>query len=152
MSALVKISLATLLYLVGFDLLGVLACSIFDVASVLPLKIGNTSTMLFYTVWIVDGIFCGLLSYDAGGRIGSEKGPGDWTGREGAGRTGLLVVLVQCLLVAGLWILCRSFLWQRGIASGITAPENPHLTLVFAASTIIAATVAHFQLRPAPPK
>ena len=100
MSALAKIFLATLLYLVGFDLLGVLACSIFDVASVLPLKIGNTSTMLFYTVWTVDGIFCGLLGYDAGGRISSEKGPGDWTGR-----TGLLVVLVQCLLVAGLWSL-----------------------------------------------
>jgi hypothetical protein len=149
MSRIVKIFLSTLLYLVGFDLLGVLLCAVFDVASVLPLKLGNTSTMLFYTVWIVDGIFCGLLSYDAGGRIGSEKGPGDWTSREGAGRTGLLVVLVQCVLVAGLLTLCRLFLWQRGIVSGIIAPDNPRLALVFATSTVVSAAVAHFQLRPA---
>lgn len=149
MSRIVKIFLSTLLFLVGFDVLGVLVSAIFDVASVLPLKLGNTSTMLFYAVWIVDGIFCGLLSYDAGGRVGSEEGPGDWTSRDGAGRTGLLVVLAQCLLVAGLWTLCSVFLWQRGIATGVIAPDNPRLTLVFAASIVISGAVAHFHFRPA---
>ncbi len=152
MSRIVKIFLSTLLYLLGFGLLGVLVCAIFDVASVLPLKLGNTSTMLFYAVWIVDGMFCGLLSYDAGGRIGSEKGPGDWTSREGAARAGLVVVVVQCLLVAGLWILCRVFLWQRGIESGIIAPDNPRVAFVFAASTVISAAVGHFHFRPAAQK
>jgi hypothetical protein len=73
-----KIVLCTLLYLAVFDLIGVIACFFFDVAGVLPLGIGATSTLLFYAIWIVLGIFCGLLSYDAGGKVGSASGTGDW--------------------------------------------------------------------------
>jgi hypothetical protein len=95
---------------VVFDLIGVAACSSFDVASVLSLNIGDTCTLLFYTIWIVLGIFCGLLSYDAGGKVGSPNGPGDWTSREGAGRTGLLVVGIESAIVAAVSILIDSLL------------------------------------------
>jgi hypothetical protein len=81
--------------------------------------------MPFYTIWIVAGIFCGLLSCDAGGKISSEKGPGDWTSRENAGRIGLLVFGVECLFVAALWILCRLFLWPTGAAPAFLSLKTP---------------------------
>lgn len=150
MRRIAKIVLTSLLYLVVFDLTGVVACSFFDIASVLPLKIGATSTALFYTIWIVLGIFCGLLSYDAGGKIGSASGPGDWTSREGAGRTGLLVVWIECMMVAAASILCCLFLWPRDLASGFSVPDNVFPTLSFFVAIVASAVLAHTRLRPAP--
>jgi hypothetical protein len=147
-----KIVLSTLLYLVVFDLIGVAACSFFDVASALPLKIGATSTLLFYTVWIVLGIFCGLLSYDAGGKLGSASGPGDWTSREGAGRTGLLVVWIESAILAAGAIVCCLFLWSHDSSSGFFVPDNAGLTLVFFVAIAASVVLAHTQFRPAPEK
>jgi hypothetical protein len=148
----VKIVFCALLYLAGFDLIGVVACSFFDLASALPLKLGNTSTLLFYTVWAVDGIFCGLLSYDAGGKLGSGKGPGDWSSRDGAASVGLLVLWLESAIVAALSILCYLFLWTGNLASSVLVPDDPRPTLVFFAAIVAAVVLAHTRLRPAPVK
>jgi len=147
-----KIILSTLVYLVVFDLIGVAVCSFFDLASVLPLKIGATSTVLFYAIWVVLGIFCGLLSYDAGGKIGSANGPGDWTSREGAGRTGLMVVWIESAILAAVLILCFLFLWQHDLASGFFVPGDARLTLVFFAAIVASVVLGHTRLRPTPEK
>ena len=152
MRKIAKIGLCTLIYLVVFDLIGVAACFFFDLVGVLPMKAGATSTLLFYTVWIVNGIFCGLLSYDAGGKIGSLEGPGDWTSREGAGRTGLLVAGIESVLVAGLLALCYRFLWQQGSAPDFYVPDNAGVTVAFFAAIVISVVFGHTQLRPSPEK
>ena len=143
-----KIVISTLLYLTAFDVIGVAACLFFEVAGVLPLSIGAVSAALFYTVWIVAGIFCGLLSYDAGGRRGSIEGPGDWTGREGAGRTGLLVLSIESAIVAVLWALFRFFLWGSQAASDNYVPDNRRLTSIFLAAVVASVILAHTRLRP----
>jgi hypothetical protein len=148
----VKIVLSTLAYLVVFDLIGVAVCSFFDIASALPLRIGATSTLLFYTIWVVLGIFCGLLSYDTGGKIGSANGPGDWTSREGAGRTGLLVVCIESGIVGAISILCYLFQWRHGSSSGFYIPDNAPVSLVFFVAILASIVVAHTCLRPQPGK
>lgn len=139
---------STLLYLVVFDLIGVVVCFFFDVASALPGS--RTSTALFYAVWMVLGIFCGMLSYNTGGNIASESGNGDWTSREGAGKTGLLVVLVTSAIVVTLSILCYRFLWRYGVESSFFVPDNAAPTLTFFVAILASIVAAHNVFRPKP--
>lgn len=139
-----------MLYLAAFELIGVAACFLLDLADVLPWRMGSASTALFYTVWIVNGIFCGLLSYDACGRIGSPEGPGDWTSRQTAGRTGLLVVAIESVMVAAVWILLRLFLWHGDWGAGIFVPDNALLTLFFFVAILASVVIGHTSLRPTP--
>lgn len=148
MRPLLRIAGSTLLYLVMFDLIGVGACLVFDVAGVLPLQIGATSTALYYTLWMVLGIFCGLLSYDRGGRTGSGAGPGEWTNREGAGRVGVLVVSIECVMMAAVSILCYLFLWRDNMAPSSFVPDNVRLTVAFFVAILAAVVFAHAWLRP----
>ena len=133
-----------LLYLVVFDV-GVVVVSFFlDFA---PVR--HKSTVLFYTIWFVAGVFCGFITYYTGGAILSADGKGEWMEREGAGKAGWFVILVMFLLLAGLSVLGYLFWWRGGANSSYYVPDNAALTLSFFATVLASTALAHKLLQPA---
>ena len=95
--------------------------------------------VIHYVLWCVLGIFCGLLSYDGGGRLASPSSPGDWTGREDAGKTGLIVVLTESVLLLLLFLRCY-----------LLKSSSMSLTLTFFVTIFVSIVFGHFKLRPKP--
>ncbi len=71
----------TLVYLVLFDIGGVVASLFYELT-------GLSSVGLFYLLWFVAGVFCGLMNYASVGEFASSDSKGDWTRCEDATETG----------------------------------------------------------------
>jgi hypothetical protein len=127
--ALAQSALITLLYLAVFDVVGVLASLIFDV---LPLR--AVSTALFYAIWFVLGVFCGVLSYSSAV----------------SGRAAWLVIATTALVLVALTWACTALLWQASIEASHFVPDNVPLTLVFFGATFGGTIIGHLALRPDP--
>jgi hypothetical protein len=126
-----------LLYTAGFGLIGGIVSFVFEAIGDLSME--GFDAVIFYVLWCVLGIFCGLLGYDGGGKFASPNSPGDWTGREDAGKTGLLVVLTESVLLLALFLPC--YLW---------ASSSLSLTLTFFMTVFVSIMFGHFKLRPKP--
>ena len=144
---LAKIAACTLLYLAVFDIAGVVVSFVFEVAGVVSRDI---SAALFYVLWLVLGVFCGLLNYNTAGSFASPKSGTDWTDRVDASQTGLLVCAISMLLLIGLSVLFFSTFWSRGAEGDHYVPDSMPLTLTFFTATAAATFVAHHALRPSP--
>ena len=66
-----KAALILLVFLVVADVIGVVVCTLIDVA---PLR--HKSSLLPYAIWLVLGIFTGLFAYNAAGAWASTKAEG----------------------------------------------------------------------------
>ena len=133
-----------LIYLVVFDVGVVAASFVLDVA---PVR--HKSNALFYTIWIVAGVFCGFITYYTGGAMVSAEGKGEWMERDGAGRAGLFVVLAMLFVLAGLSVLSYLLFWREGANSSYYVPDNAALTLSFFATVLASTVLAHKLLQPA---
>jgi hypothetical protein len=131
---LARIAASSASYLAAFALVGGIASFVFDVLDAVPVR--SISTALYYVLWCVLGIFCGLLSYDSGRRTASPQPPPDWTSREGAGKTGLMVILTEAILLAALFLPCY-------LVSGSVS-----LTLTYFIAIFASVVFGHFSLRP----
>jgi hypothetical protein len=140
---------SSLAYLAVFDLIGVAMCFFFDVMA--PFVRG-TSTALFYAIWLVLGIFCGILSYDTSGSFASPDSKGDWKNRADASKTGLLVILMSSVILAALSISFYLLLWRRQPASSVYVPDSASLTLTFFVAVLASVIFAHRSLGPEPKK
>lgn len=121
------VSIAVLLvYIVLADIAGVIAALICDI---LPSWI--TSAPLFYAIWFVDGVFCGLLSLQTAGNPMSGEGRGDWTTRHGAHKVGMIIAGLTTLILVALSILFQRILWNQPMASDHYVPDNFALTMTF---------------------
>jgi hypothetical protein len=142
------IVVTTLVGLVIFDLIGVAMSFYFDTFSS-----RSTSTALFYAIWFVLGVFCGLLIYNAGGSFVSPESKGDWTDREDAGKTGLVVILTATIVLAALSYSFYHFQWGRyNMAPSVFVPDSEPLTLTFFVTILASMILAHLALRPEPKK
>ena len=90
----VKVTATIVLYVVVFDVIGVVVSFVLDV---LPLL--GKSILAFYALWFVLGVFCGLLAYNLAGALITPDAGGDWTSRAGASRTGRLVTATSLTLM-----------------------------------------------------
>jgi hypothetical protein len=126
-----------LVYVTAFWLIGKIVSFFFENISDLPVE--GIDAVIYYVLWCVLGIFCGLLGYDAGGTLGSPSSPGDWTGRQDAAKTGLIVVLTESVVLLLLFVAC--YLW---------ASSSMSLTLTFYITVFVSITFGHFNLRPKP--
>jgi hypothetical protein len=144
---LAKIAACTMLYLAVFDIAGVVVSFVFDVAGVVS---RNISAGLFYALWFVLGVFCGLLNYNTAGGIASPKSEADWTNRADASQTGWLVCAISLLLLIGFSILFFSIFWSRSAEGDHYVPDSMPLTLTFFSATAAATFLAHNALRPSP--
>ena len=144
---LAKIAACTLLYLAVFDIAGVVVSFVFEVAGVVSRDI---SAALFYVLWLVLGVFCGLLNYNTAGSFASPKSGTDWTERVDASQTGLLVCAISILLLMGLSVLLFSIFWSRAGEGDHYVPDSMPLTLTFLVAIAAATFLAHHALRPSP--
>ena len=136
-----------LLYLVVFDVAVVAISFLLDIA---PVR--HKSTPLFYAIWFVAGVFCGFLVYLTAGGILSSDSSDDWTDREDAGLTGVLVILCTSVVLATLSILSYVFLWRGSTNSSYYVPDNAPLTLTFFVALLASTVLAHRTLRTDPKK
>jgi hypothetical protein len=140
-----KILACIVICLVVFDIIGVVVCFFFDV---MPLR--ASSTALSYAIWFVLGAFCGLLGYNAGGSSASPASEGDWSSRDDARKTGLLVILATLVILLTLSIVCYRLMWQYHLESSSFVPDSEPLTLTFFVTVFAAVVFAHKTLLPEP--
>ena len=144
---LAKIAVCTILYLAVFDIAGVVVSFVFEIAGVVN---RNISAGLFYALWFVLGVFCGLLNYNTAGGFASPKSEADWTDRADASQTGSLVCAISILCLIGLSVLFFSIFWSRNAEGDHYVPDSMPLTLTFFAATAAGTFLAHNVLRPSP--
>lgn len=140
-----KTIVVVLVCLVLADIAGALACTLFDI---LPLRFASPAVA--YAIWLVFGVFCGLLAYNIAGDWASPKGEGDWTVRRGAGRIGAGVLAVSVVIVAGLaWFFYRIY-WSRGVDGEYYVPDSEPHSIVFIVAVLGAMVAGRFVLMPKP--
>ena len=157
MKTLAKIVACTLAYLIVVDIVGAVLSLFFEIVPLL-----GVSAALFYAIWFVAGVFCGLLSYNSAGELAYPKQEGsgaddahaieEWTSRADAGRTGLLVISATATILVALSFLFRRLWWQYGNGSSNYVPDSEPLTLMFFATILASVIFAHTSLRPKPKK
>ncbi|MBX3562828.1 MAG: hypothetical protein KF780_13570 [Sphingomonas sp.] len=119
---------------------GVIAATIFDVA---PVR--GQSDVLPYAIWLVLGIFTGLIAY---GSAGGWATPGveDWTAAPGARRTGRIVLVTSIALLAGLTMFFHWLYWSRGVAGEYFVPDSASHSILFFVSVLAGMVFASFAL------
>lgn len=132
-------------WLVVADVAGVIACTVLDI---LPLR--GVSTALFYVVWLVLGIFCGLLAYNSAGAWATPPGPApdaaDWSGRPGARTAGTIVLVAGVALVAALVAALHAWYWVPDIAGDYYVPDSRTHTIVFAVAVALGLVAGRFMM------
>ena len=132
---LARIAGVFVVYVAGFWLIGEIVSFAFE--AIWDLSMEGFDAVIYYVLWCVLGVFCGLLSYDGGGKLASPSSPGDWTGRKDAGKTGAIVVLTESVLLLALFLSC--YLWVSSSRS---------LILTFFVTVFVSIMFGHFTLRP----
>jgi hypothetical protein len=134
----------TLLYLVGFDILGVIVSFALDI---LPLR--ALSVPLFYAVWFVLGVFCGLLGYNRTGAMLTPGAGDDWINRDTAVRAGRLVAGTMTFMLLAILVGIIIVLGDSSDNESVFVPDNVPLTVTFLIATAGAVLVANRTLKPA---
>ncbi|MEJ0064380.1 MAG: hypothetical protein WDM85_02345 [Caulobacteraceae bacterium] len=140
-----KTIVVVLVCLVAADIAGAIACTVFDI---LPLR--GASPAVAYAIWLVFGVFCGLIAYNIAGDWSSPEGEGDWTVRPGAGRIGVGVLVVSVVVVVALAWLFYSLYWSRGVDGEYYVPDSESHSIVFIVAVLGAMAAGRFVLMPKP--
>jgi len=141
-----KIAICTVLYLIVFDVIGVVASFILDVLFSLPVR--SASVAAFYALWLVGGVFCGLLNYDtAGGRL-YPKVEGNWSKEKDAVSAGRLVRAVA-IVVTILACAAANRMLGGNVSDDYFVPDNLPLTVTFCLGVIGGTLVAASAMLPA---
>ena len=136
--------------LVAADIVGAIACTIFDI---LPFRF--VSAGLAYAIWFVAGVFCGLFAYNFAGAWSSPKaeaGSGDWSTRQGAERIGTGILIISLVIVGALAWLFYTLYWSRGVAGDDYVPDSAPHSIVFLVAVLGAMAVGRFALMSTPAK
>ena len=149
----------TLVHLVVFGiiaaLLGMFVDFFSDVIGSMPSHRDNSSPLAFYALAFVLGVFCGFFNYRNAGEIISSqahpypsgKGSGaDWTDRQDAGKTGLLVIVTTGAVLSALLIAFVEF------ASWDELLDSASLALTYLTTVLAAEVFIHVSLDPQPAK
>ena len=114
-----------LVYLIAADLVGVAASFFCDVF----LSERRTSAALYYVIWFVIGVFCGVLIYVTCGSFTSPEKKGGLMEWGDKGQTGLLIIFTTGAILAGLSILFYRLDWRYSRADSVYVPDSESLTL-----------------------
>ncbi len=134
-----------LMWLVVFDVVGVVACLVLDVA---PLR--HNSSALPYTIWFVLGIFCGLMCYHAAGYFMGKADDTDWYERMGASRTGAYIIGLTATLLSLLSAIFYALWWRHPMVGEFFVPDSASTTLTFFMTILL--SMAFFRHTFAPEK
>jgi hypothetical protein len=122
--------ISILLLLLGFDIAGVVFSFLCDTF----VSERQTSTALYYTIWFVDGVFCGLFCYIANDDSDRKKPDA---------QTGLLAVWTMPFILAALSFLFYRLFWRQNMAPSVFAPDNEGLTLTFFITVAVSMAFAY---------
>jgi hypothetical protein len=129
-----KAATILLLFLVAADVIGVVVCTLIDVA---PLR--HKSSLLPYAIWLVLGIFTGMFAYNAAGAWASappqeSAASQDWSARPGARRIGSQIVVAGAPVLLALGLLFWKLYWSQSVTGEYFVPDSaPHSILFFLA-------------------
>lgn len=121
-----KTAAILLICLVLADVIGVIACLVFEVA---PLR-GN-SAALPYAIWLVLGIFTGFIALNGAGGWIAGSGEEDWSARSDARRIATGAALSGAAVLAALCVLFAVLFWSGGPLRAVYVPDSMPHTLVF---------------------
>lgn len=126
------------------DVVGVVACTIFDIA---PIR--GYSAALPYAIWFVLGVFAGVIaSFGAGSWITGKGEPWD----EGPDARALMLwIFLSGLVVAGatgafFWWLY----WSRGVDGEYYVPDSAPHTITYLVAAVGAMWLPRLALKPSP--
>ena len=122
-----------IVYLIAADIIGVIACFLFDIA---PLR--YDSGALPYAIWFVLGVFTGFIALGAAGDWASAEGKGEWDSRPGAARTANIVVATSFAVLLALAAFFNHIYWSRGVAGEYFVPDSAPHTITFFVSILLA--------------
>jgi hypothetical protein len=120
----------TLLLLLGFDIAGVALSFFCDTF----MSERQTSTALYYVIWFVAGVFCGLFCYLANDDTDTKKPDA---------QTGLLAVWTMPFILAALSFLFYRLFWRYNMAPSVFAPDDEGLTLTFFITVAVSIAFTH---------
>lgn len=139
-----KTALVFIVCLAIGDVVGVVACTIFDIA---PIR-GN-SAALPYAIWFVIGVFAGFIALFGAGSWISGKGE-NWDSGPGAASltTGIFLSALVTAIAAGalFWWLE----WSRGVDGEYYVPDSAPHTIVYLVSALGAIWIGRAALKPSP--
>jgi hypothetical protein len=130
---------ALLVYLIVFDVVGVIGCLVLDVFSM-----GFGSSLLSCAVWFVLGVFCGGMYLLQGGAILSNAKDDAWIEGEGGQRAALGVIVLATVTLSLLSLPFYVVRWRYHHPSEeLYVPDSAAATLTFFIS--ILASMALFR-------
>lgn len=139
-----KTAIAFLVCLALGDVVGVVVCTIFDIA---PIR-GN-SAALPYAIWFVLGIFVGLITaFAAGTWIAGKDDKWDEGPRAGAIATGLF--LSALAVAAVLCVLFWKLYWSKGVAGEYYVPDSQSHSLTYLIAALAGMWLVRLVSKPRP--
>ena len=132
-------------WLVVIDIVGVIACTLFDIA---PIR--SSSGLLPYAIWMVLGIFCGLFAYQGAGAWAFAEREGEWSDQPGAFGTGNVIVATAAAWIGLLMLFFWYIYWSRGIAGEYFVPDSAPHSILFGLCVLGTMAGTHFLLLPTP--
>lgn len=139
-----KTSVVFLLCLAAGDLVGVIACSLFDIAG-----IRGWSAALPYAIWFVDGVFVGFITASAAGVWIAGK---DDKWDEGPGAAGIATgVFLSALAVAvALCALFWKLYWSQGVAGEYYVPDSQSHSITYLVAALAGLWLVRLVSKPQP--
>ena len=126
------------------DLVGVIACTIFDIA---PIR--GYSAALPYAIWFVIGVFAGFIALSGAGSWITGRGENWDSGPKTTALTTrifLSALIVSAAVGAFFWWLY----WSRGVEGEYYVPDSAPHTITYLVSALGAMWLGRVALRPSP--
>ena len=139
-----KTAVAFIVCLALGDVVGVVACTIFDIS-----MIRGNSAALPYAIWFVLGVFAGLFAMGGAGVWISDKGEKWDSGSEGAAlATGIFLsgLVVAVAIAVFFWWLY----WSRGVAGEYYVPDSGPHTITYLLAALGGMWLGRLALKPSP--
>jgi hypothetical protein len=142
--AFLKTAVVFLVCLALGDVVGVVACTFFDIA---PIR--GKSGALLYTIWFVLGVFVGLITaFAAGTWIAGKDDKWDEGPRAGPIAT---AIFLSCLAVsAGLCVFFWKIYWSQGVEGEYYVPDSQSHSLTYLVAALAGLWLVRLVSKPQP--
>ena len=141
----VKAAITFLACLAFGDVVGVIACTIFDVA---PIR-GN-SAALPYAIWFVLGVFAGFLAFGTAGIWASPAGDDKWMEAPYAFGLATRIFLAALVTAIAIAVFFWWLYWSRGVDGEYYVPDSGPHTITYLVSALGAIWIGRLALKPSP--
>lgn len=136
-----KTAWVLILSLVVTDVIGVVACTLFDI---LPSR--SDSTALPYAIWFVLGAFAGFIALFS---VVGMDGVGGATAE--TKRAGLIAVATGTAILLALGLFFYRIYWSQGVAGEYYVPDSASHTITFFVAVFGAMLIGWGAATPSPP-